>query len=91
MIRLQIALELDYQIAQPGSDFIFNIHAALTARQRVLNESLTLSQSNSSCFIRSRIRSSNGLGLFPVPDLPMCPWAEERRRRVRTMRLGNTG
>ena len=44
MIRLQIALELDYQIAQPGSDFIFNIHAALTARQRVLNESLTLSQ-----------------------------------------------
>ena len=44
MIRLQLALELDYLVASPGCDFIFNIHAARTARQQVLDESLQLSQ-----------------------------------------------
>ena len=44
MIRLQLALTLDYQVANPGCDFIFNIHAARTARQQVLDESLQLSQ-----------------------------------------------
>lgn len=43
MIRLEIALELDYLIADSGCDFIFNIHAASTPRQLVLEESLTLS------------------------------------------------
>jgi len=43
MIRLQLALDLDYQVMAP-SDFIFNIHAAHTARQQVLAESLTISQ-----------------------------------------------
>jgi len=44
MIRLQLSLELDYEVYDPGCDFIFNIHAALTERQRVVEESLTLSQ-----------------------------------------------
>jgi transglutaminase-like putative cysteine protease len=44
MIRLQLALELDYEIAPPGCDFIFNIHAERTDRQRVVQERLTLSQ-----------------------------------------------
>ena len=44
MIRLRLALELDYDIAEPGCDFIFNVHAAHTARQRVVEEVLTLSQ-----------------------------------------------
>ena len=44
MIRLQLSLELDYEIAEPGCDFIFNIHAAHTDRQRVVVEALTLSQ-----------------------------------------------
>lgn len=44
MIRLRLLLELDYDVAQPGCDFIFNIHAAHTARQVVLQELLTLSQ-----------------------------------------------
>ena len=30
MIRLDSQLELDYEIAQHGADFIFNIHAAHT-------------------------------------------------------------
>jgi len=42
MIRLEIAIQLDYVVSEPGCDFIFNIHAAHTARQLVLNEALTL-------------------------------------------------
>ena len=44
MIRLRLALELDYDIAEPGCDFIFNVHAAHTDRQRVVEECLELSQ-----------------------------------------------
>jgi transglutaminase-like putative cysteine protease len=44
MIRLRLSLELDYEIAQPGCDFIFNIHAAHTDCQRVLDENLQISQ-----------------------------------------------
>ncbi len=44
MIRLQLSLELDYEVSAPGCDFIFNIHVAHTERQRVVDEALTLSQ-----------------------------------------------
>jgi transglutaminase-like putative cysteine protease len=43
-MRLDFALDLDYDIADPGCDFIFNVHAAHTSRQHVLHESLHLSQ-----------------------------------------------
>lgn len=44
MIRLKFTIELCYDIAEPGSDFIFNIHAAQTPHQRVVLEALTISQ-----------------------------------------------
>ena len=44
MIRLRLSLELNYEIALPGCDFIFNIHAAHTDCQRVLDENLQVSQ-----------------------------------------------
>jgi transglutaminase-like putative cysteine protease len=44
MVRLRLAFELDYDIAEPGCDFIFNVHAAHTERQRVVEETLTLNQ-----------------------------------------------
>jgi transglutaminase-like putative cysteine protease len=44
MIRLRLALELDYEVTEHGCDFIFNVHAAHTERQRVIEEALTLSQ-----------------------------------------------
>jgi transglutaminase-like putative cysteine protease len=44
VIRLRLALELDYEIAEPGCDFVFNIHAAHTEQQRVVEEELTLGQ-----------------------------------------------
>lgn len=44
MIRLRVALELDYDVGEHGCDFVFNIHAARTPRQRVVAEALHLSQ-----------------------------------------------
>ena len=44
MVRLQFSIELQYAIAAPGSDFIFNLHAAQTPQQSVVQEALQLSQ-----------------------------------------------
>ena len=44
MIRLQFAIALRYEIADNPSDFVFNIHAAITPSQHVLAESLSLGQ-----------------------------------------------
>ncbi len=44
MVRLHFSIELNYEIDPPGCDFIFSIHAARTAHQSVVNESLTISQ-----------------------------------------------
>ena len=44
MIRLKLSLDLDYEILDPAADFIFNIHAAHTQQQRVVDELLVLSQ-----------------------------------------------
>ncbi len=44
MIRLRYSVHLSYQVIDQPADFIFNIHAAQTAHQTVLNESLTISQ-----------------------------------------------
>ncbi len=42
MTRLKLSIALDYDVTAPGADFIFNIHAAHTARQHVLHEALRL-------------------------------------------------
>jgi transglutaminase-like putative cysteine protease len=42
--RLQISIELEYEVLQPGCDFVVNIHAALTERQHLLGEHLQVSQ-----------------------------------------------
>ncbi|MCY7304782.1 MAG: transglutaminase family protein [Rhodoferax sp.] len=44
MVRLQFSIELGYDIDAPGCDFIFNIHAAQTRHQTVVQESLGISQ-----------------------------------------------
>ena len=44
MIRLQLHLNLSYEILDPrGADFVFNVHAARTAHQTVEDERLVLS------------------------------------------------
>ena len=44
MIRIELNVELSYQIDASGADFVFNIHAAHTPCQHISNERLTLSQ-----------------------------------------------
>lgn len=44
MVRLRFSVELNYEVATPGCDFIFNIHAAHTRHQRVVTEMMELGQ-----------------------------------------------
>lgn len=44
MIKIKLGIELRYDIAPPGSDLIFNIHAAHTRQQTVTQENLQISQ-----------------------------------------------
>ena len=44
MIRLELHVELNYEIDQYGADFVFNIHAAQTRSQVIAAENLVLSQ-----------------------------------------------
>lgn len=39
-IRIEFAIDLAYQIAPPGADFVFNLHAAHTRHQTVLSEQM---------------------------------------------------
>ncbi|HSV44465.1 MAG TPA: transglutaminase family protein [Ramlibacter sp.] len=43
-LSLRYEVDLDYQVNTPGADFIFNVQAARTRRQRLVSESLTVSQ-----------------------------------------------
>jgi hypothetical protein len=45
MIRIAISIQLNYEIDPPSSDFIFNIHAAMTPQQTLISEQLHVSQS----------------------------------------------
>lgn len=40
MVRMAFSTQLEYEVLDPGCDFIFNIQAAYTPRQTVLEESL---------------------------------------------------
>ena len=44
MIRMRLSLALSFEVATPGSDFIFNLHAAHTPRQTVVDETLMVNQ-----------------------------------------------
>ena len=42
--RLDLQIELNYEVGAPGGDFIFNVHAAHTPSQQLSGERLALSQ-----------------------------------------------
>ncbi|MES2952321.1 MAG: transglutaminase family protein [Pseudomonadota bacterium] len=44
MIRIELQIALNYQVDPLGADFVFNIHAARTASQRILVENLFVNQ-----------------------------------------------
>ncbi len=45
MVRLEFSVQLSYEVLDSSCDFIFNIQAARTPRQRVVSESLQFNQS----------------------------------------------
>jgi hypothetical protein len=44
MVRIELQVDLSYEIDEHGADFVFNVHAANTACQTVSYENLALSQ-----------------------------------------------
>ncbi len=44
MVRIELSIDLLYDIAAPGADFVFNIHGAHTRSQLVHSEQLRISQ-----------------------------------------------
>lgn len=44
MVRIEFAIDLQYHVAPPGADFVFNIQAAQTGCQRIVDEALKVSQ-----------------------------------------------
>ena len=57
MVRIEIQIELNYEVSAQGADFIFNVHAAQTPRQSLSAESLAISQP-----IHSTVHSDPGTG-----------------------------
>lgn len=43
-VRLNLQIELAYEVVDQSADFVFNVHAAYTPNQRVMSEDLRLSQ-----------------------------------------------
>lgn len=67
MIRIELQLNLNYEIDGAGADFVFNIHAAQTPSQRVSAESLTLSQSIPSRMYTTPITGNRYLQVHAAP------------------------
>ncbi len=44
MVRIELSIDLQYEVAPPGADFVFNIHCAHTRCQILLREQLQISQ-----------------------------------------------
>jgi transglutaminase-like putative cysteine protease len=44
MVRIHLAIDLQYDVAPPGADFVFNVQAAHAPQQRVVWEELLVSQ-----------------------------------------------
>ena len=69
MIRLEFSIELNYEIKQVSSDFIFSIHAAKTNHQTQINEYLTLSQNIGLTMYTDPISHTRLLRLKAMPGL----------------------
>lgn len=67
MIRLDLRIELNYDIDALGADFVLNIHPAQTSQQRVYGEQLWLSQPVASTLQTERFSGNRLLRLRAEP------------------------
>lgn len=77
MIRLKFSTELRYEIDQPGCDFIFSIHAAQTAYQHVVSESLRISQDLSPSLYTDPVTHTRFMCLHAQAGLLLVAYAAE--------------
>ncbi|WP_296224666.1 transglutaminase-like domain-containing protein [Ralstonia sp. UBA689] len=72
MVRMHYSVGLTYEVHDPTADFIFNFHAAQTARQAIVDESLQLSPElpaephTEPCLLNRRLRVRAPKGHFSV-------------------------
>lgn len=67
MVRIQFAIDLHYELTYPGTDFVFNIHAATTHAQTIVSEQLHVSQQVLTTTANDPARSARYLRLTGAP------------------------
>ena len=67
MVRLKFSITLDYQVLSSPCDFIFNFHPALTSRQSVIEESLSIKQD---VIAKELIQSAEGIRYLRLQAWP---------------------
>ncbi len=69
MVRMELSIELGYEVDGHGADFVFNIHAARTACQTVVAENLFVSQSVQANIHTDQITGNRYMRLRAEPGL----------------------
>jgi transglutaminase-like putative cysteine protease len=69
MIRMQLEVDLSYEIDARGADFVFKVHAAHTSSQTVVAESLVLSQPVESSIHTEPLTGNRTLQLRAAPGV----------------------
>lgn len=67
MVRLELSIELRYDVGVPGGDFVFNIHGAHTRSQVIQSESLLISQAVTSEIFTIEATHNRYLRLSALP------------------------
>lgn len=67
MIRLNLSIDLKYQIADQASDFIFNVHAAQTEHQAIVTEHLNITASSMPVVYRDPVTGTRFMRLKAGP------------------------
>lgn len=71
MIRIQLSVELNYEVDAQGADFVFNVEAAHTSHQIVSSEQFKLSQDIKPRFHTDSVTGSRIIRLRARPG-PLC-------------------
>ena len=74
-VRIELQVELNYQVGDQGADFIFNVEAARTACQTVAAETLTISQSVPTQHSSDAVTGNRTLRLRALPGPLMLSYA----------------
>ena len=67
MFRIQLQIDLDYEVGEHGADFIFNVHAAHTSSQAISSERLHISQAVATQLLTDPMSGNRHLRLRAEP------------------------